>query len=89
MGGPRSLSRRGLFPLGVSVRGALCHEDPPPNTVTGGRYVSYWNAFLYYNSITYIKLLGIGCILFYSVRCDLHKVVKFDIYTASTVSVEL
>ena len=48
-----SLSR-GLCSEGVSVQGylgGLCERDTPPRTVKSERYASYWNAFLFQQSI--------------------------------------
>ena len=44
----RSLSGRVAAQLGLCPGGSLSESlsDPPPLTVTSGRYASYWNAFL-------------------------------------------
>ena len=47
-GGGGSLYDVTYCPGGVSVRGGLPRETPPPpGTVKSRRYVSYWNTFLF------------------------------------------
>ena len=49
-----SLSGGGSLSTGVSVQegGGSVWGDRDPNTVTSGRYASYWNAFLFSKCIT-------------------------------------
>ena len=42
----QGVSKGGLCPREGLCPGGLCQGKPPVRTVTCGRYVSYWNAFL-------------------------------------------
>ena len=57
------VSVQGISVRGSLSRGGLCQRDPqqrPPRMVKGGRYASYWNAFLVLGglSLHYITLDG-------------------------------
>ena len=43
---PGGVSVQEVSVQGVSVQGVSVRETPP-NTVKSGRYISYWNAFLF------------------------------------------